>query len=223
MEKICLLLILCLLSGLPSPAAPVPEPPAVTADPYAWQRDYEQSQRYATLADFTHMPLDQLPQSLRDSLTLTEEGERDYYGENSRWGMWRTYTAPGLVIHTSAPTAAYMEYLEGLFRESGRVWVGGETAYETEEQFLAGTQGEEGREWLLGVEITDPAYATLEGLRVGLTVEEAEALGYPLSQTSGFGGGMTGNMLSVTVESGVVTRLEGTFGIGRYIGKFWEQ
>ena len=64
---------------------------------------------------------------------------------------------------------------------------------------------------------------TLEGLRVGLTVEEAEALGYPLSQCRGFGGGLTGNMLCVAVENGVVTGLDGTFGMGRYIGKFWEQ
>lgn len=55
-----------------------------------------------------------------------------------------------------------------------------------------------------------------------LTVGEAQALGYPLSRELGFGGGLTGNMLDVTVENGVVTKLRGTFGIGRYIGKFWE-
>lgn len=72
------------------------------------------------------------------------------------------------------------------------------------------------------MEITDPNYATLEGLHVGLTVEEARAPGYPLSRELGFGGGLMGNMLDVTVENGVVTKLRGTFSIGRYIGKFWE-
>ena len=224
MGKTSLLLLFCLLFGLSAPAQPAPEPSlAENADPYGWMRDYEDSQYYSTLADFEHIPLDQLPQDLRDSLTLAEEGERDYYGENSHWGYWRTYTAPGLVIETSAPTAAYLEELGKRFRESGSVWVGGEETYETREQFLFGTQGEEDQEWIYRVEITRPDYATLEGLRVGLTVEEAEKLGYPLSQRLSFGGGLTGNLLEVTVENGVVTRLEGAFGMGRYIGKFWEQ
>lgn len=222
MRQVLTLLLLAAMGLWGGQGGPVEPAPAETADPYAWQQDYEASQRYATLADFCHQPLDELPRELLDSLKLVEREERDYYGENSHWGVWSTYTAPGLTIHTSAPTASYMEYLEGLFRETGSVWVGGEETYETEEGFLAGTRGEEGREWVLGVEITDPAYATLEGLRVGLTLEEAEALGYPLSQTAGFGGGLTGNMLDVTVENGLVTGLRGTFGIGRYIGKFWE-
>lgn len=218
-QLLCALLALCLLSGPAAPSRPAPEEPP---DPYAWQRDYEASQHYATLADLCHMPLDELPQDLQASLTLVEEGERDYYGEHSHWGVWRTYTAPGLTIETSAPTRSYMGYLESRFRESGDLWVGGEETYTTEEEFQAGTRGEEGREWILRVEIADPSYATLEGLHVGLTVEEAQALGYPLSQTLSFGGGLTGSMLDVTVEDGVVTRLSVTFGIGRYIGKFWE-
>lgn len=230
MKKLALALCLCLLPACaapapeatptPAPAAevtatPSPEPtatPEPTPDPYAWLSDPDETDRYATLADFDHIPLDQLPQELRDSLELAEETDLEgmYTPE---WGTYRIYTAPGLELCTVAPSAAYLAYRVETYLEE----------YPDEAALQADMEGEEGREWLCNVTITGGDYATLTGLKVGMSVQEAEALGYPLeeqdkdSYTAG-----AGHSLSVTTENGVVTQLAGSWGLGRYIGKFFE-
>ena len=198
------------VTAVPTPA-PTPEP--TPGDPFAWVGDYEGEQRYSSLADFSHMPLDELPQEILDSLTLVEE--KDLTGiYPADWGYVRTYTAPGLELHTTAPSAVYLEYKAEVDKDNRDL-------YPTEEDFWAEVEGEEGREWLIWTIITDERYATQEGLHVGMTVEEAEVLGYPLSSQTGFGGG-AGVQLKVTVEDGVVTELRNIFFMGRYIGKFFE-
>ena len=84
-----------------------------------------------------------------------------------------------------------------------------------------GTMRGESREWRLQARITDDSYETLYGLKAGRTVDEAEALGYPLGTQISFGPG-PGTRLEVTVEDGVITELETWWGMGRYIGKFFE-
>ena len=215
MRLLPLLLLLPLLTGYRTYLPASAEPP----DSFAWTANYDQSHIYSALANFNHMPLDQLPQDLQASLVLTEETGFDGFYP-THWGHWRTYAAPGLKIHTSAPSKAYLDHLEEIYREGTAVYLGTELC-ESEAQLRAGIAGEENREWLTWVEITSPDYPTQKGLRVGMTVEEAGELGYPLSRITGFGGGL-GNMLDVTVEEGKVTKLRCTWGIGRYIGKFHE-
>jgi len=228
MKKLALALCLCLLPACaaptppatptPAPAAEVtatPEPtptptPEPTPDPFAWLSDPDETDRYATLADFDHIPLDQLPQELRDSLELVKETDLEgmYTPE---WGTYRIYTAPGLEICTVAPSAAYLAYRAETYREE----------YPDEETMRADMEGEEGREWLCNVTVTGGDYATLTGLKVGMTVQEAETLGYPLEKQTSYTAG-AGHSLSVTVENGVVTQMVGSWGLGRYIGKFFE-
>lgn len=107
MRLLPLLLLLPLLTGYRTYLPASAEPP----DPFAWTANYDQSQIYSALANFDHMPLDQLPQDLQASLVLTEETGFDGFYP-THWGHWRTYAAPGLKIHTSAPSKAYLDHLE---------------------------------------------------------------------------------------------------------------
>lgn len=208
MKIFSLLLILSLLSGYGA-YSPAPAP-----DPYAWLGDYDGEEAHATIAGLGHMPLDELPQQLRDSLELVSEDHYDGFYDPT-WCVRRTYTAPGLELSTTAPTQAYLDYLAELEKDNREL-------YPTEEDFWAYVEGEAGREWLLWVAVTDDSYETLYGLKVGQTVAQAEALGYPLSTQTSFGPG-PGTCLEVMVEDGAVTRLKTWWGMGRYIGKFWEQ
>ena len=174
---------------------------------------YQRNGRLATVDGISHMPLDELPQEVLDSLTLVSEGDFDgfYYAE---WGYCRTYTAPGLEILTTAPSAAYLDYLE-------EVSSGNRDLFPTEEDFYSYIEGEEGREWLIRVIITDDQYATLDGLRVGMTCAQAQALGYSLHE----GQNQIGNVeveLSILVENDIVVQMETWWTMGRYIGKFFE-
>lgn len=174
---------------------------------------YERNGRLATVDGISHMPLDELPQEVLDSLTLVSEGDFDGFYP-AEWGYRRTYTAPGLEIITTAPSAAYLDYLEEVSK-------GNRALFPTEEEFWAYIEGEEGREWLTGVTITDDKFATLDGLRVGVTCEQAEALGYSLQN----GQNQIGNVeveLSIIVENDTVVQMETWWTMGRYIGKFFE-
>lgn len=104
---------------------------------------------------------------------------------------------------TTALSAAYLEYL----RECG---------------YEESIEGEEGREWVISATIRDDRYATLNGLTVGMTRAQAEALGYTLEEgTNSFGNG--GEIaLSVTVEGDTVTSMQVSWRMGRLIGKFFE-
>ena len=51
------------------------------------------------MAGLGHIPLDELPQEVRDSLVLTEESPwEEMYGEDTNWCIRRVYTAPGLEL-----------------------------------------------------------------------------------------------------------------------------
>ena len=174
---------------------------------------YERNKRLATIEGISHMPLDELPQEILDSLTLVSE--TDLSGAyNPEWGWYRTYTAPGLEIVTSAPSAAYLEWREEVDKNNREM-------FPTEEDFYAYIEGEEGREWLTGVTITNDKFATLDGLKVGMTCEQAKELGYSLKE----GKNQVGNTeveLSITVENDTVVQMHTWWTMGRYIGKFFE-
>lgn len=158
--------------------------------------------RRASIDGLNHMPLEDLPQEVRSDLTLVSESEfSDIY--DPEWGCIRTYTSSGLDVTTTAPSAAYLEYL----RECG---------------YEESIEGEEGREWVISATIRDDRYATLNGLTVGMTRAQAEALGYTLEEgTNSFGNG--GEIaLSVTVEGDTVTSMQVSWRMGRLIGKFFE-
>ena len=176
---------------------------------------YEAVRRQATLADFTHMPLDKLPQEILDSLELVEETdlEGNYPAD---WGTYRTYLAPGLTIRTSAPSATYIEMAIGR-----KDWLTDKETFSSKEAYMAYVEGETDREWIIRVEITGGDYATLDGLRVGMTVEEAGALGYPLDRTTRYGR-VYDTWLEITVEEGIFTVMENSWQMGRLIGKFFE-
>ena len=203
----------------PTPTLPVtPEP---TVDPaFAWLGDLDLEKHYSTLDGLDHMPLDQLPQEVLDSLELTGEtvGFDGFYPDD--WGFMRTYAGPGLELTTTAPSATYMEQLRQSFDPSEGYFNHGDICA-TEEEFGAYIDGEEGREWIIWARVTDDRFATVEGLKVGMTVAEAEAQGYPLAERRGFAGGF-GPALVVQVEEDKVTALEVIWDMGRYIGKFWE-
>lgn len=158
--------------------------------------------RRASIDGLNHMPLEDLPQEVRSDLTLVSESEfSDIY--DPEWGCIRTYTSSGLDVTTTAPSAAYLEYL----RECG---------------YEESIEGEEDREWVISATIRDDRYATLNGLTVGMTRAQAEALGYTLEEgTNSFGNG--GEIaLSVTVEGDTVTSMQVSWRMGRLIGKFFE-
>lgn len=174
---------------------------------------YQQNGRLATVDGISHMPLDELPQEVLDSLTLVSEGDFDGFYP-AEWGYRRTYTAPGLEITTTTPSAAYLDYLEEVYR-------GNRQMFPTEADFRAYIEGEEGREWLVNVTITDDKYATLDGLRVGMTCAQAETLGYSLKN----GQNQIGNVeveLLILVENDTVVQMRTWWTMGRYIGKFFE-
>lgn len=88
-------------------------------------------------------------------------------------------------------------------------------------------EGEKGREWLHSFTLTDDRYATTMGLKVGSTVEEAEALGYAipdeqLAAGAAYFGVPMETYLTVTLQDGTVTAIEGSFGLGRFVGKYWD-
>lgn len=208
------LLILLALLQLLSGCTVQPQHSAGPApDLYAWLGDYDGKEAHAAVAGLAHMPLDQLPQEVRDGLELAEEDHYDGF-YNEEWCIRRTYTAPGLRLTTTAPTQVYLDYLAEVDKDNREL-------YPAEEDFWANVEGEEGREWIVRAVITDDSYETLYGLKVGQTVEEAAALGYPLEQQTDFGPG-PGTRLQVTVEDGVITEMQTWWGMGRYIGKFFE-
>lgn len=182
-------------------------------DPFAWTHvvnPWVEDDR-AVVAGLGHIPLDTLPQEVLDSLDLVEEGpwEGMYRPEEC---VRRVYTAPGLELVTTAPTAAYLEYKAESDKDNRDL-------YSTEADFWADVEGEEGREWILRAIITDDSYSTRYDLKVGLTVAEAKELGYPVVTRKDYG---AYEKLVVTVENGVITAMEVYPLLGRYIGKFFE-
>ncbi|MDO4582419.1 MAG: M56 family metallopeptidase [Bacillota bacterium] len=170
--------------------------------------------RLVTVDGISHMPLDELPREVLSSLTLASEG--DFNGNYpSAWGYQRTYTASGLELITTAPSAAYLDMLTEREKDNREL-------FPTEADFRAYIEGEEGREWIVRAIITDDKYATLAGLRVGMTVVEAEGLGYILSEGVNRQFGDAAVELSVTVDNGTVIQLETWWAMSRYIGKFFE-
>lgn len=235
------LLSLCLLCSCaapaweptPTPAAeitatpePTPEPtptPESTENPYAWLRDPAEIVEHVTIEGFYHRPFEELSQELRDSLTL--EGETR--SEQGYSFLLRTYTAPGIeIVTTEAPSEVLDEYLESTlsnWRESGENWedYGKWTGCSSPEAFEEEVQGEKGREWLYSVTVSDGSYETKYGLKVGLTVEESEELGYPLKERNSFGT-TWGNNIDVSVENGRVSQLHVWWGMGRHVGRYWD-
>lgn len=196
-------------------AAPTPES---TEDPFAWTRDYNGENDHATIEGLYHRPFEELPQELRASLTQVGE-ERSEQGYSF---LLRTYTAPGIeIVTTEAPSQVLDGYLETLlenWEENKESW---KDEWPTQEDLKAEIEGEKGREWLYSATVTDESYETLYGLRVGLTVEEGVALGYPLKERTTFGPG-PGNRLEVMVEEGKITQMHTFFGLGRYVGRYWD-
>ena len=223
------LLTLCLLAGCTAaPAAetvtstpavesavltPAPTPEPTRNPAFAWTGDYHEMDRHATLTDFDHVPLDTLPQELLDSLELVTDMDKEgcYLSE---WEVYRVYSAPGLELCTTAPTAAYLEYKAEVDKDNRDI-------YPAEADFWADIEGEKGREWLVSVTVSSGDYATLCGLKVGMTAEEAEAVGYPVRERLNYTAGV-GHILDLSMEDGVITQMRATWGLGRYIGKFFE-
>ena len=175
-------------AATPTPAeetvTPTPEP---TQNPaFAWLGDPDEIAEHVTVEGFYHRPVEELPQELRDSLTL----EGDVETEQGYSFHLRTYTAPGLeLVTTEAPPEVLDEYLEGIlagWQESGESWedYAGWLHCPTPEAFQEEIEGEKGREWLYSATFRDDSYETPFGLKVGLTVEEAEELGYQIGRAS---------------------------------------
>ena len=200
--------------------SPTPEP---TQDPYGWLADPAEIETRVTVEGFYHRPFEELSQELRDTLTWegTAESEQGYSFR------LRTYTAPGLeIVTTEAPPEVLDRYREETldsWRESGESWEdwGGWTHCPSPEAFEAEVEGEKGREWLYSATFRDESYATAQGLKVGLTVREAQALGYPLAERQSFGTAW-GNNLQVTLEGDRVTGLHVWWAMGRYVGRYWD-
>lgn len=242
MKKICFVMALLVLfltgcdpkeadlEPTPSPAqtateTPTPTPePSPTEEPVDYNAAYQEALSLAQMGEFYHRPFEELPEELRSSLVW--DGEiRGIEGESLRL---RTYTAPGIVVTTT-------EAPEELLRGQLDWWLSLPQDDEgrqgrTDEEARAEYQLELGREWLYQVTITDGSYATTRGLKVGNTVEEAEALGYhfnpeyyPAGQdwSAHFGPPLETN-LEVSVEDGVVTQLSLSFGLGRFVGKYYD-
>lgn len=213
--KCILLALLALLSGV---GETVPTPSSgETAD---YQARYERERIQGTVAEFSHRPFEELPRELRDSLTW--DGEvRTVEGYHF---LLRTYTAPGItVVTTEAPEETLEDWLEcqlSLPRLEREI-------RGTDEEVRAEVEGEKSREWLYSVTLTDDRYATVLGLRVGDTVERAEELGYHFAPEQLADGETTFGVpmethLTATVADGVVTKLHLSFGMGRYVGRYWD-
>lgn len=205
----------------PSPTPSLVVNPTQTPTPTPTPDTYEQARQRGAVAELYHRPFEELPQDLRDSLEW--DGEvRTEQGYNFRL---RTYTAPGITVVTTEASEEVLEnFLELLLSlpEEERGEVQGD-----DDAVRAEIEGEKGREWVYSFTLEDDRYATELGLKVGSTVEEAEALGYHFTEEQLAAGSTTFGVpmetfLNVTVEDGVVTRLEGSFGLGRYVGKYWD-
>lgn len=204
----------------PAPVAAATPTPTPAETPIDYDEIFRQEGITATVEGFCHRPFEELPEELRNSLVW--DGEvRTVEGYHFRL---RDYTAPGIVVTT---TEAPEETLQEWFDFQLSLPEDDQSREGTDEELLAEYQLELGREWLYSVTITDDSYTTLLGLKVGNTVEEAEALGYPLRQRLTADGEATfGNTwehsLRVYVEDDVVKELYLYWGIGRYTGKYWD-
>lgn len=206
----------------PEPTAtPTPAPAPIPTEPVT-----DPERTVALIEGFYHRPFEELPQTLRDSLEW--DGEiRDWLGEINEDDFYRLrrYIGPDIIITTTeAPETYLQEWLE----EQLSLPEGDEARRGTDEEIRAEYELEKGREWLYSVTITGGSYATLLGLKVGDTVEEAKALGYDLSKwlnDDGDGESSFGRVyqedLRVYVKNGVVEKMELHWGMGRCVGKYW--
>lgn len=154
---------------------------------------YEQMMNCLTIEGFDlGTPFEELPASFRS--TLTKVGAEDLLEEGA--GIWTTYTAPGIEIVTTQVNPDW-ELLEDWERD----------------QVV-------GKEYLSIVRITDSAYATAAGLRVGDAVERCGELGYDRVPLSGKHYQMGLQSLTLTVEDGVITAMESCDGL-RYVGSIF--
>lgn len=198
---------------------PTPEP-SPTEEPVDYDAAYQESLALAQMGEFYHRPFEELPEELRSRLKWDGEVQT-IQGYRCRL---RTYTAPGIVVTTTeAPEESRQDWLDWQLS----LPEDDESREGTEEELWASFYEEEGREWLHSVTITDDSYATTRGLKVGNTVEEAEALGYhftPEQLQGGYAsfGPPLKTYLDVSVEDGVVTQLDISWGLGRYVGKYFE-
>lgn len=184
--------------------------------------DYEKAGLWGTVEGFYHRPFEDLPQKLRNSLEW--DGKRQPH-EIYRCYL-RYYTGPNIVIVTTEATEeALRDWLDGQLSMPE----GDEARIGTDEEIRAEYELECGREWLYSVIITDDSYATVLGLKVGNTVEEAESLGYDLGRwldKNGNGEASFGNhwdhQVDVQVENNVVTELYLSWGLGRNTGKYFD-
>lgn len=202
-------------------ATPTPTPePSPTEEPVDSDAAYQEALSLAEMGEFYHRPFEELPEELRNSLVWDGEVQT-IQGYRCRL---RTYTAPGIVVTTTeAPEESRQDWLDWQLS----LPEDDESREGTEEELWASFYEEEGREWLHSVTITDDSYATTRGLKVGNTVEEAEALGYhftPEQLQGGYAsfGPPLKTYLDVSVEDGVVTQLDISWGLGRYVGKYFE-
>jgi len=166
------------------------EPAAPTEEPSS---DYDKRIKCVTIEGFElGTPFEDLPQSFRD--TLTKEGAEDLTGEGT--GIWTTYTAPGIEVVTTQINPDW----EGL-SESER-------------------EKHEGKEFLASVRVTDSAYATQAGLKVGDSVERCSELGYDEMWVIDCHYRVGLQSLTLTVEDGVITGME-SFDGARYVGNIF--
>lgn len=203
-----------------STATPTPSAVGTTPDSANPDEIRRQEGISATVEDFYHRPYEELPQELRDSLEW--DGQvRTEQGYNFRL---RRYTGSGIVVTTTeVADEALQDWLDwqlGLPADD-------EAREGTDEELRAEYEREKDREWLYSVTITDDSYTTALGLKVGNTVDEAEALGYPLRQRLNDDGEATfgdtwDHSMRVLVKDGVIEELYLTWGIGRYTGKYWD-
>lgn len=181
---------------------------------------YAQALLQASVTGFYHRPFDELPQELRDGLKWDGKVETTD-GYNFRL---RSYTSPGItVVTTEAPEDILRNWIDLQLTLPVEQREGQATDEELEAEF----QREKGREWLYSVTLTDGRYSTGLGLTVGDTVAEAEEKGYSFSSEQLQAGGATFGVpmethLTAVVENNVVTSLHLSFGIGRYVGKYWD-
>lgn len=181
---------------------------------------YAQALLQSSVKDFYHRPFEELPQPLRDSLTWDGKVET-MEGYNFRL---RTYIGPGItIVTTEAPEDVLRNWIDLQLTLPVEQREGQATDEELEAEF----QREKGREWLYSVTLTDGRYSTGLGLTVGDTVAEAEEKGYSFSSEQLQAGGATFGVpmethLTAVVENNVVTSLHLSFGIGRYVGKYWD-
>jgi len=137
-------------------------------------------------------PFEDLPQSFRS--TLTKERTEDLTGEGA--GVWITYTAPGIEVVTTQVAPDWE-----LMSERAR-------------------QEHQGKEFLSVIRVTDSAYPTTAGLKVGDSVERCGELGYDKMPGSVYRYQMGLQTLTLTVEDGVVTAMESCDGL-HYVGSIF--